>query len=562
MTDLDGNFDVIIFGTGLVESIVAAALSKAGVKVAHLDNNPYYGGNEASLNLDELASWADSRSTSSENPETVFGYLAAQRNKFFSISRSSLIPDHSRHYSISLAPSLIPSVGPLISSLIASGVSRYGGYRLLERVGIYSSGSGLQNVPGSKEDIFRSSLSLIEKRRLMRFLVFASGEFEGSKELQGYEQTAFPEFLKSKFSLTHEMMDAIVYALAFCSSDTDSTLFALTRLRSYLRSAGRYGASPFLVGHYGGLGEIAQGFCRVSAVNGGVYILDKKAKKITTPSSTSGDKFVVQLDDIPEPLTADVLVTAPDQIFESLHLPQVQDTPSSLLARCIAIIDKPIPFPPFLSSGDGSSEGETEWASTTGDEDADEPSLVPGAPSGAHVEAPPIDTSVIIFPPSSVNGGSSTKAAQAFITGAGTLSAPQGKYVVYLSVPILDDEDPEPLIEPYLGAILSLAYASEPLFKLTYAQRVSFPPSSTTDQSSISVSPAPPPHLAEISDFASSAAETLYFRIIDILKLRSPQAWTTESSGGASEGGDVFSELKVPMWPPLESSREDEGGEE
>jgi len=195
-----------------------SALSKAGVKVAHLDNNPYYGGDEASLTLDELALWADSRSTPSEIPEKLSNYLVAQRAKFTSVSRSPLVPDHPRHYSISLAPSLIPSVGPLISSLIASGVSRYGGYRLLERVGIYSSNSGLQNVPGSKEDVFKSSLSLIEKRRLMRFLIFASGDFENSKEFQGQEQTPFPEFLQSKFSLTQEMVDAIVYALAFCSS--------------------------------------------------------------------------------------------------------------------------------------------------------------------------------------------------------------------------------------------------------------------------------------------------------------------------------------------------------
>jgi Rab proteins geranylgeranyltransferase component A len=190
------------------------------VKVAHLDNNPYYGGDEASLTLDELALWADSRSTSSEISETLSSYLTAQRTKFTSVSRSPIVPDHSRHYSISLAPSLIPSVGPLISSLIASGVSRYGGYRLLERVGIYSSRNGLQNVPGSKEDVFKSSLTLIEKRRLMRFLVFASGEFEGSKELQGHEQTPFPEFLISKFSLTQDTVDAIVYALAFCFSNT------------------------------------------------------------------------------------------------------------------------------------------------------------------------------------------------------------------------------------------------------------------------------------------------------------------------------------------------------
>ena len=423
----------------------SSALSKAGVKVAHLDNNPYYGGDETSLTLDELARWADSRSTPSENSEKPSSYLAAQRAKFTSVSRSPLVPDHPRHYSISLAPSLIPSVGPLISSLVASGVSRYGGYRLLERVGIYSSNGGLQNVPGSKEDVFKSTLSLIEKRRLMRFLVFASGDFEGSKEFQGQEQTPFHEFLQSKFSLTQEIVDAIVYALAFCSSIAgspffvlvvhmttigvfvDVTLPALTRLRGYLRSAGRYGASPFLVGHYGGLGEIAQGFCRVSAVNGGVYILDRKPEEIAAATSASGDKFVANLDDLPEPLTADVLVAAHDQLPLSLHPFPARDTHISLIARCIAVIDQPISFPPLLSSDEGLSEDEVKPASVTAGDDAGGQSSESTTEPESPVEAQLVDTSLIIFPPRSVNGGSSTDAAQAFTTGAGTLSAPQGK---------------------------------------------------------------------------------------------------------------------------------------
>jgi hypothetical protein len=70
------------------------------------------------------------------------------------------------------------------------------------------------------------------------------------------------------------------------------------------------------------------------------------------------------------------------------------------------------------------------------------------------------------------------------------------------------------------------------------------------------VSPALPAPLAEISDFASSAAESLFFRVVDHLRAKSPQAWTTEGSGETSSGGDVFTELKVPMWPPLEGAEE------
>jgi hypothetical protein len=243
------------------------------------------------------------------------------------------------------------------------------------------------------------------------------------------------------------MVDAIVYALAFCSSVAgspcpfpcfgthdddrafaDVTVHALTRLRNYLRSAGRYGASSFLVGHYGGLGEIAQGFCRVSAVNGGVYILDRRLEEITTPTSASGDKFVANLDDLPEPLTANVLVASHDQLPLSLNPLPSQDTHISLIARCIAVIDKPITFPPLLSSGEGLSEDEIESAPvTSGNEDAGGQSSESATQPELPADSPLVDTSIIIFPPCSVNGGSSTTAAQAFTTGADTHCAPQGK---------------------------------------------------------------------------------------------------------------------------------------
>jgi hypothetical protein len=131
--------------------------------------------------------------------------------------------------------------------------------------------------------------------------------------------------------------------------------------------------------------------------------------------------------------------------------------------------------------------------------------------------------------------------------------------VVYLSIPIADGEDPEASIDPYLKTVSSLAEVSEPLFKLIYVQRVPFSHSTTSniDRPPIFEPPALPPQLAEISDFASSAAESLFFRVIDHLRARNPQAWTTESSGGS--GGDVFAELKVPMWPPMEGP--EEGGD-
>ena len=402
--------------------------------------NPYYGGDEASLSPEELIRWADQRLS----PQNASPYMTSQRVKYTSVQHSSVIPDRARHYSISLCPSLIPSTGSLISSLVASGVSRYGGYRLLERVGIYDRATGIRNVPGSKEDVFKSKeMSLVGKRRLMRFLLFASGDFENSSELQGKTEVPFLAFLKDVWSLEQQVSEAIAYALAFCASPEgaafllsschfrrhlripDQTLPALTRLRRYLRSSGRYGASPFLVGHYGGLGEIAQGFCRVSAVNGGVYILGRKVNSITQPTETedpSDDKgrYVVDLDDFPEHLTTDLIISSPDLLPENLRkissVPPAQGpSMTQSVARCIAILDAPPQFPATLTPETTESSTETEEG-----------------PTQSHDK--PIDTSVIVFPPSSIADGSDTVALHAFITGEGSMSAPKGKCKLVSSV--------------------------------------------------------------------------------------------------------------------------------
>ena len=50
--------DVLVLGTGVSESVLSAALARAGKQVLHVDENAYYGGTWASLTLSELAHWA------------------------------------------------------------------------------------------------------------------------------------------------------------------------------------------------------------------------------------------------------------------------------------------------------------------------------------------------------------------------------------------------------------------------------------------------------------------------------------------------------------------------
>jgi len=59
MTD-DNHFDVLVIGTGVTESVLSAALSRAGKRVLHIDTNAYYGAEWTSLTLSELSQWRPS----------------------------------------------------------------------------------------------------------------------------------------------------------------------------------------------------------------------------------------------------------------------------------------------------------------------------------------------------------------------------------------------------------------------------------------------------------------------------------------------------------------------
>ena len=45
---------MIVCGTGLKECILSGLMSQQGKKVLHVDRNSYYGGESASLNLEQL----------------------------------------------------------------------------------------------------------------------------------------------------------------------------------------------------------------------------------------------------------------------------------------------------------------------------------------------------------------------------------------------------------------------------------------------------------------------------------------------------------------------------
>lgn len=187
---------------------MTSSLAKSGKSVLHLDPNDYYGGEQASLTLDELQLWAETRAgplsspthstSASTEPHPPSAYVSSQRQKYSYASTTPLseqLESDRRRYALSLFPAVVPSRGKLIDVLIASNVSKYVSFRMLDSVSVWQAqgqdgeqnGEGqVKRVPGSKEEVFKDkSVGLADKRRLMKFLMFAAGDFENDEILKG-----------------------------------------------------------------------------------------------------------------------------------------------------------------------------------------------------------------------------------------------------------------------------------------------------------------------------------------------------------------------------------------
>lgn len=95
-----------------------------------------------------------------------------------------------------------------------------------------------------------------------------------------------------KFGLEDATKDFIGHAMALYLTDDYITAVgqapeAIERIRLYGNSVARYGKSPYIYPLYG-LGELPQGFARLSAIYGGTYMLNTNIDEVLY----DGDKAV------------------------------------------------------------------------------------------------------------------------------------------------------------------------------------------------------------------------------------------------------------------------------
>jgi len=258
---MDEEYDCVVLGTGLTECILSGMLSVSGKKVLHMDRNKYYGGESASITpLEDLFT-----QFKEPKPDESYG--------------------RTRDWNVDLIPKFLMAEGQLVKLLIHTGVTRYLEFKSIEGSYVMGKSGKISKVPADEKEALTSDLmGLFEKRRFKNFLVYVQ-EFDLEnpstwKDVDPHK-TTMDEIFK-KYSLDDNTADFVGHALALFRNDdykTQPCFEAIKRIKLYSNSLAKYGKSPYLYPLYG-LGELPQGFARLSAIYGGTYMLDKPVDEI------------------------------------------------------------------------------------------------------------------------------------------------------------------------------------------------------------------------------------------------------------------------------------------
>lgn len=182
------------------------------------------------------------------------------------------------------------SNGELTNILVSTDVTRYLEFKQI--AGSYvQQGNGAKatvaKVPSDAGEALRSPLmGLFEKRRAKKFLewVGAFKEDDPATHNGMNLRNATMKEVYDKFGLETTTRDFIGHSMALYQTDeyinsAGQAQDAVQRIRLYVNSMARYGKSPYIYPLYG-LGELPQGFARLSAIYGGTYMLNTDVDEV------------------------------------------------------------------------------------------------------------------------------------------------------------------------------------------------------------------------------------------------------------------------------------------
>jgi len=310
---MEETYDVIVMGTGLTEGIISGLLSVNGKKVLHIDRNNYYGGDCASLGLQQI--WEHFKEPG--NPPGYFGN-AKDFNKF----------------NVDLIPKYLMAAGNLVKILLHTDVTRHLEFKSIEGAYVLHNDK-ISKVPATETEALTTSLlGLAEKNNFREFLLFVKDYDKSKPETQhGIDPNTPSHTLMEKFKLEKGASDIVGHALALYRNESwlqEPAINTIERVMLYFDSLSAYGKSPYLYPIYG-LGELPQAFARLSAVYGGTYMLNLPVLGLTFDDNgkVNGIK------------TESGIARCSKVVGDPSYFPDRVKQVGSV-ARCIAILDHPL----------------------------------------------------------------------------------------------------------------------------------------------------------------------------------------------------------------------------
>ncbi|KAM0955305.1 hypothetical protein EV1_023465 [Malus domestica] len=458
-------FDLIVIGTGLPGSVIAAAASTAGKAVLHLDTNQFYGGHFASLPLDDLFPFLNSHASPPSSSSTTtttttitgnddYTALPLTRRLLYSdietvtYAPQALAQHNPKRFYIDLSgPKVLFLADKATDLLRRSAVSPFLCFKGIEMKSIYDDIGELWNVPDSRVAIFKDKrLSLMEKNKLMRFFKLVWQHLEAATDEQGSEgnsesrkisdedlESPFVDFL-NRMELPHKIKLIILYAIAMVDYDQDNleacksilkTRDGIERLAVFYKSRLTNAPEAMIYPMYGH-GNLSGVISRRAAVKGCVcaqrvpvaVLMDKDSGQYKGVRLASGQN-----------LYSDQLVMDPTFKVPSLPISSPPDVRAS---------------PQVLSLKHDKRKVARGICITTS-------SLKPD-----------ISNCLLVYPPGSLYPEQDASIRAIQIGGSSAEVCPKGMFVVYFSVLCDDAKQGKMLLHDAMNALLKLALSGNP----------------------------------------------------------------------------------------------------
>jgi len=378
---LPSEFEVVVMGTGLVESMVAAASARMGHTTLHVDTAKYYGGDWAAFTWDGLQEWINEEKKDKEiRKDLEYDVKLEDEEELVNFGDKNTIVNVQEKWFIDVEKDLPESTSKNASTTerseqpsgvkdVTDGTKDTGGDqagvidnkplwlretlisqsrkfnldltpRLLFARGpmvelLISSNISrytefksvtrvltllegkLEQVPSSRSDVFNTKHISVVEKRVL--MKFLT---QCLQEGEGEEETnkTFGEYLKSH-RLTPNLTHFVVHSIAMTPLDCPQAT-GLQATRKFLSSLGRFGPTPFLWSMYG-TGELPQAFCRLCAVFGGIYYLGRSLEGVVVKEGrakavvTEGKRISCQYLVMPESKVPSNLVLETKEVTSS-----------------------------------------------------------------------------------------------------------------------------------------------------------------------------------------------------------------------------------------------------